>query len=104
MYCQVYTDGRVNDLQINNSDYYFSNVFGGPSELQVWDATVIRLQEASLSYNLPKKFLDNTPFGPLRSRFQVRTFGMMPSILQMGPILTQILQEPVWAMGLDLIS
>ena len=61
----VTADGRINDLQINNSDYYFSNIFGGPSELQVWDATVIRLQEVSLSYDLPKKFLDNTPFGAL---------------------------------------
>ncbi|WP_190810276.1 SusC/RagA family TonB-linked outer membrane protein [Flagellimonas sp. S3867] len=61
----VRPDGEVNDIQINNSDYFFSNVLNGPSELQVYDATVIRLQEASLSYALPKKFLDNTPFGAL---------------------------------------
>ncbi len=59
----VDANGNENRVQINNSDYYFSNVFGGPSELQVYDATVIRLQEASLAYSLPKKFLDKTPFG-----------------------------------------
>ena len=56
------SDGRVNDVQINNSDYYFNNILFGPSELQVYDATVIRLQEVSLGYSLPQKFLDKTPF------------------------------------------
>lgn len=59
------SDGRVNDVQINNSDYFFSNVLFGPSELQVYDASVIRLQEVSVAYSLPKKFLDKTPFGSL---------------------------------------
>ncbi len=59
------SDGRVNDVQINNSDYFFNNIFGGPSELQVFDATVIRLQEVSLGYSVPKKYLKDTPFGSL---------------------------------------
>ncbi|WP_298793814.1 SusC/RagA family TonB-linked outer membrane protein [uncultured Allomuricauda sp.] len=58
-------NGNVNNLQINNSTFWFSNVLNGPSELQVYDATTIRLQEASLSYNMPSKFLDKTPFGSL---------------------------------------
>jgi TonB-dependent SusC/RagA subfamily outer membrane receptor len=62
-------DGNPNRVQINNSDYFFSNILFGPngtgSELQVYDATTIRLQEASLSYSLPGKFLDKTPFGAL---------------------------------------
>ena len=57
--------GQANDLQINNSQYYFSNVLFGPKELQVYDASVLRLQEVSLSYNVPKKLLDRTPFGSL---------------------------------------
>ncbi len=52
-----------NDLQINNSSYYFNNILFGPEELQVWDGTTIRLQEISLSYDFPKKWLDKTPFG-----------------------------------------
>ncbi len=61
----VNANGNQNTIQINNSDFFFSNVLFGPSELQVYDATVIRLQEASLTYALPKKFLDKTPFGAL---------------------------------------
>jgi TonB-linked SusC/RagA family outer membrane protein len=57
--------GGPNTVQINNSDFFFSNVLFGPSEFQVYDATVIRLQEISLAYALPKKFLDKTPFGSL---------------------------------------
>jgi len=58
-------NGQPNDIQINNSQYFFSNVLFGPKELQVYDASVLRLQEVSLSYNVPKKFLDRTPFGSI---------------------------------------
>lgn len=52
-----------NDLQINNSSFYFSNVLFGPDELGVFDATTIRLQEVSLTYSLPSALLSKTPFG-----------------------------------------
>lgn len=52
-----------NQTQINNSQYYFSNVLFGPSELQVYDGSVVRLQEMSFGYSVPKKFLEKTPFG-----------------------------------------
>lgn len=61
----VQADGTPNKVQINNSDYYFSNVLFGPSELQVYDASVLRLQEVSLGYTLPKQILDKTPFGSI---------------------------------------
>ncbi len=61
----VDANGNTNNLQINNSTFWFNNQLFGPSELQVFDATTVRLQEASLSYSLPKKFLDKTPFGAL---------------------------------------
>ncbi len=54
-----------NQTQINNSTYYFTNVLFGPNELQVYDASVIRLQELSFGYSFPKKYLDKTPFGSL---------------------------------------
>ena len=54
-----------NETQINNSQFYFTNVLFGPSELQVYDGSVVRLQELSLGYSVPKKFLDKTPFGAL---------------------------------------
>ena len=55
--------GQANNVQINNSTYYFNNVLFGPKELSIYDGSVIRLQEVSLGYTLPKKFLDKTPFG-----------------------------------------
>lgn len=61
----VNPSGATNNIQINNSDYYFNNVAFGPSELQIYDATTIRLQEISLGYSLPKSILEKTPFGSL---------------------------------------
>ncbi|MEW7292315.1 SusC/RagA family TonB-linked outer membrane protein [Aquimarina sp. 2304DJ70-9] len=61
----VDANGNPNTIQINNSDYYFSNILFGPNENQVYDATLIRLQEVSLAYTFPKKFLNKTPFGSL---------------------------------------
>jgi hypothetical protein len=58
-------DGTANNVQINNSDYYFSNILFGPEELNVYDATALRLQEVSLGYTLPQSILENTPFGSL---------------------------------------
>jgi len=58
--------GLPNDVQINNSTYFFSNVLFGPSELQVYDASTLRLNEISLIYNIPQKFLDRSPFGALQ--------------------------------------
>ncbi len=59
----VNPSGETNTKQINNSTYYFSNVLYGPNELGVYDATVYRLQELSLTYRLPSAILESTPFG-----------------------------------------
>ena len=56
----VNADGSPNTIQINNSQYYFSNILNGPAELSVFDASVIRLQEVSFAYEFPQKFLDKT--------------------------------------------
>ncbi|WP_394970290.1 SusC/RagA family TonB-linked outer membrane protein [uncultured Croceitalea sp.] len=56
---------QVNNRQINNSTYYFNNLLFGPTETRIYDASVIRLQELSLGYTFPSKFLDKTPFGSL---------------------------------------
>jgi TonB-linked SusC/RagA family outer membrane protein len=52
-----------NDIGINNSDYYFTNLYNGADELAVYDGTVIRLNEISFGYSLPAKLLQKTPFG-----------------------------------------
>lgn len=61
----VKEDGTPNDMQINNSTYYFNNIAFGPDELSVYDGSVIRLNEISLGYNIPTKTLEKTPFGSL---------------------------------------
>ena len=62
----VKDDGSPNDVQIDNATYYFDNIgFSGQNENLIFDASVIRLKEVSLSYSMPKKWLDNTPFGSL---------------------------------------
>ncbi len=60
-----------NTTQIDTNELYFSpaggNTFGinTTDEGFVYDGTVYRLREVSLSYDLPDKFLKNTPFGKI---------------------------------------
>ena len=60
-----------NSVQLSMNELYFSpaggNTFGINSvdEAAVYDGTVYRLRELSLSYNMPKKWLDKTPFGKI---------------------------------------
>lgn len=60
----VKEDGTPNDIQINNSTYYFDVVgLQGTDEMKVYDGSVIRLQEISIGYDVPKSWLANSPFG-----------------------------------------
>lgn len=59
----VLSDGSPNVKQIDNATTYFGNIILGADELRVWDASVLRLSEVSLTYDLPKKWLESTPFG-----------------------------------------
>jgi TonB-linked SusC/RagA family outer membrane protein len=63
----VKADGTPNDVQISTSQAYFNNLSGffGMQDLITYDATVIRLREASLSYSLPASVLSKTPFGSI---------------------------------------
>ena len=61
----VQADGSPNNIQINNSTYFFNNLLFGPTETRIYDASVVRLQEVSLGYSFPSKWLDKTPFGSL---------------------------------------
>ena len=70
----VQEDGSPNTVQINNSGYYFDNVLFGPAELNIYDGSVIRLQEVSIGYTVPSKFLEKTPFGSLS--FTVSGFNL----------------------------
>jgi hypothetical protein len=66
----VTADGTENTTQINNSTYFFSNLLFGPTETRIYDASVVRLQEVSLAYDLPKSLLEKTPFGNLSVTLQ----------------------------------
>jgi TonB-linked SusC/RagA family outer membrane protein len=59
----VFPDGTPNNIPIT-AQQYWSNMysFNVPGE-GVFDASWIRLREASLFYTLPKKLLEKTPFG-----------------------------------------
>ena len=63
----VKADGTPNDVQISASQAYFNNYSGffGMGDLITYDATVIRLREASLSYSLSPSTLSKTPFGAI---------------------------------------
>ena len=63
----VQADGSPNTVQISASQAYFNNWSGffGMQDLITYDATVIRLREASLSYSAPSTLLKKTPFGAL---------------------------------------
>ncbi len=55
--------GQPNDIQITATEAYFDNIGFGTDELLIYDATSIRLREASITYNMPGKWLEKTPFG-----------------------------------------
>ncbi|MEO5593443.1 MAG: SusC/RagA family TonB-linked outer membrane protein [Chitinophagaceae bacterium] len=58
----VKQDGTTNDIQTTASDAYF-NTYLNTDEKDIFDATLIRLRELSLSYILPTSVLKKTPFG-----------------------------------------
>ena len=59
----------ANTTQISVNELYFSPAGGNTfainsvDEADIYDGTVYRLRELSLTYDLPAKFLDKTPFG-----------------------------------------
>lgn len=59
----VDADGNPNTIQITPNRHHWENMGVFYDENRIFDATVIRLREVSLSYDLPSKWLDNTPFG-----------------------------------------
>lgn len=59
----VKEDGTTNDIQTSAFNAYFNSLGFGTADVSVFDATVIRLKEVSLSYSLPVRMLSRTPFG-----------------------------------------
>ena len=68
----VTEEGIPNTRQISATDLHFDNLGSqAPAEVNVIDGTTIRLREISLSYSLPKGWLNKTPFG----RIDISLFG-----------------------------
>ena len=61
----VKSDGSPNDYQQSVDNIYFNAIGFGPSDVTTWDATLIRLRELSVSFSLPARLLDKTPFGSI---------------------------------------
>ena len=61
----VKLNGNVNDIQIGYTQLGFNNSGFFINEQAIYDATNLRLREVSISYSLPKKYLDKTPFGKI---------------------------------------
>jgi hypothetical protein len=63
-------DGKKqpNNIPISVNEFFFgtgsfSGSQGTADEFRVWDASVIRLREVSMAYQIPAKWLTKTPFG-----------------------------------------
>jgi TonB-linked SusC/RagA family outer membrane protein len=59
----VKQDGTPNDYQQSVDNTYFNSYGFGPQSVGIYDATLIRLREVSISYSLPASVLKKTPFG-----------------------------------------
>ncbi len=57
-----------NDVQGYAGDLFFRSYFFA-DEGTIFDGTTIRLREVSLSFDVPTKYLDNSPFGAVSLRF-----------------------------------
>jgi hypothetical protein len=57
-----------NDIQITTNQYFWEGVAGSNSaaEASVYGATVIKLREITLGYELPSSWFDGTPFSKAR--------------------------------------
>jgi len=60
-----------NITQISMNDLYFGETFAinSAGEWNCYDATVLRLREVAVGYDLPKKLLSKTPFGMITISF-----------------------------------
>jgi TonB-linked SusC/RagA family outer membrane protein len=55
-----------NQVQTTTNDLYFNaNGLSGQTDLLVFDASVFRLREIALGYNIPKKWLGKSPVGSI---------------------------------------
>jgi TonB-linked SusC/RagA family outer membrane protein len=62
----VLEDGSPNNIQVTATNVGFDIIgFSEGNDLQIYDGSTLRLNELSIGYAMPKKWLDKTPFGKL---------------------------------------
>ena len=90
----VNQNGNVNTTQIGYTQYGFNNSGFFIREQGVYDATNLRVREVSLSYSLPKKYLEKTPFGKISISFVGQNLWFkafnFPKYLQFDPEVSSL--------------
>jgi len=71
----VTQDGAVNSTPITAQEYWTG--INSISEEFVYDATNIRFRELTFGYTLPRRLLNNTPFGSIKASFMARNLFMI---------------------------
>ena len=62
-----------NNIQIGANDLYFINLMDVDENI-VFDASVFRIRDISLSYSVPESLLENSPFGSVVVSAQANNF------------------------------
>jgi len=84
-----------NQTLIETNTLFFGQTFASnaSNEWNVYDATVIRLREISVSYELPNEIMEKTPFGSARVSFNGRNlWWRAPNLLEDSNIDPEISQ------------
>jgi len=81
-------DKIKNNIQIGANDLYFINLMD-VDENVVFDASVFRIRDISLSYKLPESLLENSPFGSVVFNAQANNFYFnspnLPQYMNLDP-------------------
>ena len=59
----VQADGTPNTVQVHSTVHYWENGGVFIDEMRIYDASFVKLREVALTYSLPGKLLDRSPFG-----------------------------------------
>jgi TonB-linked SusC/RagA family outer membrane protein len=98
-------DKIANNIQLAANDLYFINLMDVDEGI-IYDASVVRLRDISLSYNLPSKVLDKTPFGSATFTFSGNNLWYfapnLPKYMNLDPeVLGAAANGPSNGKGLD---
>ena len=81
-------DKIKNNIQIGANDLYFINLMD-VDENVVFDSSVFRIRDISLSYKLPENLLENSPFGSVVFNAQLNNFHFyapnLPQYMNLDP-------------------